>query len=173
MLSRYFFVSFIFLLGIASSKPTPLEALDQISAKKSFSLKQIAAERAAPWSAAHSIRDTYLKYGAEPPGYIKENIIMTEARMRTVLAGKAEPNNKGSGPIRPGSNDADFLVNVQVGNYNLSLSLDTASSDLYVMPLNYQILRLSSIAQRRSARVLNHILTLIIDGSGLLSCQKR
>lgn len=70
-----------------------------------------------------SIRRAYLKYGLEPPEHVE-----TAARMVELA-----PPGQTSVGVRPVKGDVEFLITVRVGNHNMSLDLDTGSSDLYVV----------------------------------------
>jgi aspergillopepsin I len=108
--------------GITTNYATPLSILDQLSTRQTFSLEEVEVERKTPWSAPHAIRDTYLKYGAEPPEYIEEAI--RNAALPPPGGGQA------SAEARLIQGDKEYLISVQVGNHNLSLDLDTGSADL-------------------------------------------
>jgi hypothetical protein len=94
--------------------------VDLASAGKTFTLDQVAVERKTPWSAAHAIRRTYLKYGVEPPDYF-------EAAVKDI-----EQTGPGTATVgaRPIKGDTEYLIWAKVGNHNLSLDLDTGSADL-------------------------------------------
>jgi aspergillopepsin I len=106
--------------GIATSTATPLSVLDQLSTRQTFSLEEVEVPRKTPWSAPHAIRNTYLKYGVEPPEYIEE----------AVRNAALDPPGQGTAEARPIQGDKEYLITVQVGNHNLSLDLDTGSADL-------------------------------------------
>lgn len=116
-------ISSAILLGVANGKPTPLEALDQLAEKQTFSLQTIEVDRKEPRSLLDEITHTYMKYNVEPPSYI-------EAAVRdTPGAGVATTPAKSIG------GDKEYLISVQVGNHNLTLDPDTGSADLYVAPV--------------------------------------
>jgi len=66
---------------------------------------------------------THLKYGIEPPAHIEEAVRNFEAQA-------AEPGT-GTVAAKGFKREAEYLINVKVGNHNLSLDLDTGSADLY------------------------------------------
>lgn len=120
-------ISSAILLGVANGSPTPLEALDQLAEKRTFSLEQIEVPRREPRSLLDEITHTYMKYNVEPPSYV-------EAAIRDgPAAGTA------STPAKSIGGDKEYLISVQVGNHNLTLDPDTGSADLYVLPLPISI----------------------------------
>jgi aspergillopepsin I len=120
MLSFSSILGFAILFGAAKCSPTPLEALDQLASKKTFTLTQVEVHRKAPRYFADEVTRTYLKYGVEPPSYI-------QAAIRAGGPGQA------SAPASSIEEDKEYLMQVQVGNHNLTLDLDTGSADLYVL----------------------------------------
>ncbi|KAF2672533.1 aspartic proteinase II-1 [Microthyrium microscopicum] len=110
-------VCFCFFLVLPSSTGTSLNAKG-----KTFTLHQTAVPRARPWFAAKSVKDTHLKYQLRVPIEI-ENALSQEI-----------PPNQTSVSARPGTRtDQMYVVNVQVGGQNMTLDLDTGSSDLWVV----------------------------------------
>jgi hypothetical protein len=112
-------IAFAVLWEAAVSSP-----LEQLASRKTFTLEQVAVTRQKPWMGPNSMRRAYLKYGVEVPGHVEEAIRNIEA----------EPPGQTSVGVKPVKGEVEFLVPVQVGNHNLSLDLDTGSSDLYVFP---------------------------------------
>jgi hypothetical protein len=115
-MSLLFLLSFSALLGESFSKPLALESL---SAKKTFSLEQVAIPRRRAWGAPMAMRSTYMKYGVPVPQHIHDAAEML-----------ANGTNQASVPVRPVKGDVEYLINVTVGNHVLSLDMDTGSSDL-------------------------------------------
>jgi hypothetical protein len=124
-------IAFAVLWEAAVSTP-----LEQLASRKKFTLQQVAVTRQKPWMGPNSMRRAYLKYGVKVPGYVEEAV-------KNVEAG---PPGQTSIGVRPVKGDVEFLVAVQVGNHNLSLDLDTGSSDLYVFP-ELLIFRLPSVVR--------------------------
>jgi aspergillopepsin I len=144
MLHLHTFAGLTLFLGIAFGNPAPVgAALDRLASQQSFSLQEVGVERKRPWSAPHAIRNTYLKYGVEPPDYIEEAVRIADVNIKTYLQENADPKGKGSAPVETIQHDKEYLLKVQVGNHNLSLDLDTGSSDLYVLRSNHPHLRQS------------------------------
>ncbi|TID16432.1 Asp-domain-containing protein [Venturia nashicola] len=117
-------ISYAILLGVANGSPTPLEALDQLAAKKTFSLETIEVDR-EPRSLLDEITHTYLKYNVEMPEYVQ---------IASKLA-QDGPDDEGTAttPAKSIGGDKEYLISVQVGNHNLTLDPDTGSADLWVM----------------------------------------
>jgi aspergillopepsin I len=105
--------------------------LEQLASRKTFSLEQVAVTRQKPWSGPNSMRKTCLKYGLEVPDQLEAAVKHVEAAVRNV---DSAPPGQTTIPVRPVKGDIEFLIAVQVGNHNLSMDLDTGSSDLYVFP---------------------------------------
>jgi hypothetical protein len=83
-----------------------------------------------------SMRRAYLKHGLTVPAAIAEAAQQAE-RSATVewntkqrIDEPSPTGGKGSTPVVPVTGDVEFLITAQVGNHNLSLDLDTGSSDL-------------------------------------------
>ena len=110
------FLALSAFVGLAVSEPI---ALAKLAGKKTFSLGQVAVTRSQPWSAPHSVARTYQKYGVPVPEYINE-----------ALEAMANGTGQASVPVRPVKGDVEYLINVTVGNHQLSLDMDTGSSDL-------------------------------------------
>jgi hypothetical protein len=117
MLSLSPLLGFTLLWVAANCNPTPVEALDQLSGQKTFSLEQVEVGVKEPLSLAEEISRTYLKYGVDPPLYV-------EAAVRAGGPGQT------SVPVKSIGGDKEYLMSVQVGNHNLTLDLDTGSADL-------------------------------------------
>jgi aspergillopepsin I len=113
MLNLWSVIAIAFFWGLALSTP-----LEQIAQRKTFTLDQVPIKRAIPWSGPSSMRMTFLKYGIKVPSNIEE-----------AATGAIEPG-QATASARPSRNDIQYLINVQVGNHNMSLDLDTGSSDL-------------------------------------------
>jgi aspergillopepsin I len=86
------------------------------------------------------MRKTCLKYGLEVPDQLEAAVKHVEAAVRNV---DSAPPGQTTIPVRPVKGDIEFLIAVQVGNHNLSMDLDTGSSDLYVFPPEECIIRLA------------------------------
>jgi hypothetical protein len=92
--------------------------LNERATGKTFSLDQIPVKRSTLWTTALSVRRAHLKYGFTVPGDVEEAASRDETPNRTTLQAM---------PVRT---DQMYVINVQVGNKNMSLDLDTGSSDL-------------------------------------------
>jgi hypothetical protein len=97
-----------------------------------------------------SMRRAYLKHGLAVPdsieraakhaeeqawkewGQAKTNAQSSPADdpVMNGLLGSSPSSGKTSTPVVPVPGDVEFLITAQVGNHNLSLDLDTGSSDL-------------------------------------------
>jgi aspergillopepsin I len=115
-MSLLYLLSLSALLGGSYSKPLALESL---SAKKSFTLEEVAVPRRRFWGAPEKMRRTYLKYGLDIPYNVYD-----------AAEAWANGTNQASVPVRPVKGDVEYLINVTVGNHVLSLDMDTGSSDL-------------------------------------------
>lgn len=113
-------LSFVLLSQFGSCVRNPSVAWNQLAKNQKFSLEQVAVERKTPWT--RDLRRAYLKYGIQPPDYIEE-------AMRTYAAMESNQTSVGAKPFY---SDMEYLIDVKVGNLNLSLDLDTGSADLYV-----------------------------------------
>jgi aspergillopepsin I len=109
------------LWSFASCSPTVINVLDQLSANKAFTLEQVAVPRSIPWSGPHEITRMYQKYGIEPP-----------AELQAQIKSLADDGGAGTSSVaaKPYQGDTEYLLNVKVGNHNLTLDLDTGSADL-------------------------------------------
>jgi aspergillopepsin I len=116
MLPLSFLITVALLWGTALATPHPL---DQLAKQGKFSLKQIPIRRASPWHGANSIKQAYMKYGVKVPDYIE-----------TAVNSNQSPPSQTSVGARPVKGDLEYLINAQVGSHNLSMDLDTGSSDL-------------------------------------------
>lgn len=130
-------ISSAILLGVVSGSPTPLEALDQLAEKKTFSLQTIEVDRKVPRSLVEEITHTYMKYNIELPEYVETALRIAqddpEAAAAVAPAAAAATGGKASTPAKSIGGDKEYLISVQVGNHNLTLDPDTGSADLYVL----------------------------------------
>jgi hypothetical protein len=101
------------LCGVAVAVP-----LNDRAAGKTFTLEQIPIKRTRPWTSALSVRKAHLKYGFKIPEDVEVAATRDEKPSHTTLE------------ARPVRSDQMYVINVQVGNKNMSLDLDTGSSDL-------------------------------------------
>jgi len=109
------------LVPLALGAAMPLESImNGPNVNMKFTLEQTAIPRKTHWTPAMSIRRTAEKYGVEVPAYINEAAMRDESMPpgETTVAAKSSRN------------DIQYLITVGVGNHNLSLDLDTGSSDL-------------------------------------------
>ena len=93
-------------------------SLAESTSGKTFTLKQVPVKRQSQWSSAKSVRRAHLKYHLEVPKEVEE------------AANIAAPPGQATVPTRSFNYDQMYIINVQVGNHNMSLDLDTGSSDL-------------------------------------------
>jgi hypothetical protein len=126
MLALQFLLTLAVLWGSALATPDPL--VKAFRNKRTFTLHQTPVRRNRVWNGPMSMRRAYLKHGlAVPRGVL--NAAETAEQLAPV-------GGKTSIPVRPVKGDVEYLITAQVGNHNLSLDLDTGSSDLYVSPCN-------------------------------------
>ena len=96
--------------------------LEQLAAgKKAFTVQEAAVSSSDHLSCAEEMQRTYLKYGLEVPSEIRYAL---QEELVNPPAGQA------SVKTWPIYDDLEYVMNVQVGSHNLSLNLDTGSSDL-------------------------------------------
>jgi aspergillopepsin I len=117
------FVAIAAVLDAVLAAPSPDPLLRAVRGRKTFTFEQKPVERGNVWRGPMSMRRAYLKYGLEPPGTIQTAARMVETR----------PPGQTSVGVRPVKGDVEYLITVRVGNHNMSLDLDTGSSDLYVL----------------------------------------
>lgn len=89
-----------------------------------FTIHQTPVKRSTPWTAARSVRRAHWKYGIKVPMDLE--VAAEEA------TGNEGERGQASVPVRPVKGDQMYVLNVMVGASNMSLDLDTGSSDLYV-----------------------------------------
>lgn len=146
-------ISSAILLGVANGKPTPLEALDQLAAKRTFSLPIIEVER-EPRSVLEETIHTYKKYNVELPAYVEAAIrhAQVEPDEDDPVANSTRPT-KGTAttPAKSIGGDKEYLISVQVGNHNLTLDPDTGSADLYVLTISISISHQICIKYKRAS----------------------
>jgi hypothetical protein len=111
-------IAFAVLWDYALSVP-----LEELVQRRRFTLSQIPVKRATPWYGPNSMRRAYMKYGVGVPEFVNK-----------AAESVGPPPGQTTVGVRPVKGDVEFLISVQVGNHNLSLDLDTGSSDLYVLP---------------------------------------
>jgi PIN domain nuclease of toxin-antitoxin system len=124
-------VSLAVLCWSASAAPEPLkQAVKAVNNKQTFSVQQVPVARTSRWNGPMSMRRVYMKYNLQVPKWVDRAAEAAEAETLPVF----QPNagGKTSIPVRPVKGDVEYLIIAQVGNHNLSLDLDTGSSDLYV-----------------------------------------
>lgn len=109
-------VGFAVLWGHVLSIP-----MEQMFSRKMFTLEQFERPRRYGWHAPSIVRRTYLKYGVAVPETV------SKAYDQAI---QQNPDGTTSIGVRPVKGDVEYLVTVQVGNHNLSLDLDSGSSDL-------------------------------------------
>jgi aspergillopepsin I len=119
MLALHFLLTLAVLWGTAFGAPDPLGAFRN---KRTFTLHQTPVRRKSVWNGPMSMRRAYLKHGLQVPNWVEKAASEAEA-----LPGGG---GKTSIPVRPVKGDVEYLITAQVGNHNLSLDLDTGSSDL-------------------------------------------
>jgi hypothetical protein len=116
---------------MVAAAPSPLE--QAFMNKKTFTLTQTPVKRTTRWNGPMSMRRAYMKHGLQVPKWVElaattaetaDVFEMPETTQATMAGGK------GSTPVRPVKGDVEFLITASVGNHNLSLDLDTGSSDL-------------------------------------------
>jgi hypothetical protein len=96
-----------------------------------FSLKQHAVKRLRPWSPARSVLKAHLKYNIKVPAEIE--IAAAEEERNVTWTGQSDEVGEGgttSVSARPVKTDQMYVVNVGVGKADMSLDIDTGSSDL-------------------------------------------
>jgi hypothetical protein len=120
MRSEIPFISFALFSSFGICVRNPTVAWTHLSKNQKFTLEQVPVERKTPWT--RDLKRTYLKYGRRPPAYIEEALKSYEAM----------ESNRTTVNAKPFYSDMEYLVDVKVGNLNLSLDLDTGSADLYV-----------------------------------------
>jgi aspergillopepsin I len=125
MLALQSLLTLAVLWGPALATPDPL--VEAFRNKRTFSLQQVPVKRRSVWNGPMSMRRAYMKHGIDVPEHISRAAI--EAEKMPPVGGKT------SVPVRPVKGDVEYLITVGVGNHNLSLDLDTGSSDLYVHPI--------------------------------------
>jgi hypothetical protein len=118
------FVAIAAVLNTVLAAPSPDPLYRALRGKKTFSFEQTPVRRGNVWTGAMSMRRAYLKYGLDTPDTVEAAIRMTA---------QAPPGQTSVG-VRPVKGDVEYLITVRVGNHNMSLDLDTGSSDLYVSP---------------------------------------
>ncbi|KAF2428995.1 acid protease [Tothia fuscella] len=111
---------FAVLSTLGTCAKPPSSTWSHVATSQKLTLEQVAVTRKTPWS--QELRRAYLKYGKQPPAYLDEAIRNYEAK---------EENTTSIG-AKPYYGDMEYLVEVKVGNLNLSLDLDTGSADLWV-----------------------------------------
>jgi hypothetical protein len=106
--------------------------LEQLAARGSFSLQQVAVEATDPVSLEEVVARHYWKYGFEAPKPIERFIQSYDAE--GARSRVAEPTGSGSGTVTalPVEGDKMYLIETQVGRHKMRLDLDTGSADLYV-----------------------------------------
>jgi hypothetical protein len=121
-------------VGAALAVPEPL--LHATKGRKTFTLYQQPVARTQPWKGPMSMRRAYLKHGLTVPDGIAKAAKTAEqqgwAEWNSISRADdpAPVGGKTSTPVVPVPGDVEFLITAQVGNHNLSLDLDTGSSDL-------------------------------------------
>jgi hypothetical protein len=131
---EYLLALTVLYVGAVLAVPEPL--LHATRGKKTFSFHQTPVARTRPWKGPMSMRRAYLKHGLMVPDAIEKAARQAEqqgwAEWNSVNRAD-EPAPAGgmtSTPVVPVPGDVEFLITAQVGNHNLSLDLDTGSSDL-------------------------------------------
>jgi hypothetical protein len=121
------FVAIAAVLDGVLAAPSPDPLLRALRGRKTFSFEQTPVQRGNVWTGAMSMRRAYLKYGMDSPEGVKA--VNSISRMIEQV-----PPGQTSVGVKPVPGDVEYLITVRVGNHNLSLDLDTGSSDLYVSP---------------------------------------
>lgn len=113
-----------------TASSTPLE---ELAARGSFSLQQVAVE-SEQTTLEEIVARHYWKYGFDAPKPIEQ--LIQNYRADGGVSRVAEPGG-GSGTVtaRPVEGDKMYLIETQVGRHKMRLDLDTGSADLYVHPL--------------------------------------
>jgi hypothetical protein len=125
MLPFGLFLTFASVYTTVIASPAQLTAWDLLRANQKFSLEQVAVERKSPWS--HELRRVYLKYGHKPPSYIEEAIKYYDSIAALPMNSENTTASVGTKPLFA---DLEYVIDVKIGNLNLSLNLDTGSADL-------------------------------------------
>jgi hypothetical protein len=89
------------------------------SAKNSFTLHQVPVEPASVWNGPASMKYTYQKYGRKVPQEVE---LAAEVMALQAVSGSV--------PAISADIDAQYVIGVSVGKYNMTLNLDTGSADL-------------------------------------------
>jgi hypothetical protein len=118
-------LTFTCIYSTASATPTQLTSWDVLRPNQKFSLEQVAVERQTPWF--HDLRRVYLKYGQKTPLYIEEAIRYYDSTAALPIHAENTTTSVGTKPLFA---DLEYVIDVKVGNLNLSLNLDTGSADL-------------------------------------------
>jgi hypothetical protein len=84
-----------------------------------FSLEAVQVQPEGGWNVPASMRKTYLKYGKTVPDYIE-----------TAVSARQLPPQQGSTGVHGVLGDMEFVIDIEVGKQNLSVLLDSGSSDL-------------------------------------------
>jgi hypothetical protein len=109
------FIAFALAYLCGQSLASPL---DQLAKQGRFTLQETPIE-GQPLSGEDAMLQTYLKYGVEPLQDMDQNeFISDQAYLRGTI------------PAVPSRNDQQYLITAQVGHMNMTLDLDTGSSDL-------------------------------------------
>jgi aspergillopepsin I len=109
----------LLILGIVCGLALAI-SLGETAVGSTFTIEQIPVKRTTPWSCARSVRRAHLKYGLKVPAEIEE------------AADRDTPPNQTSVLAKSVRTDQMYVLSVQVGKNNMSLDLDTGSSDLWV-----------------------------------------
>ena|ERR1700742_4296713 len=125
MLALQCLLTLAVLWGTALAAPDPLAGA--FRNKRTFTLHQTPVKRTSVWNGPMSMRRAYMKHGLQVPKWVEK--AAQQAETLPAAGGKT------SIPVRPVKGDVEYLITATVGNHNLSLDLDTGSSDLYVYPL--------------------------------------
>jgi hypothetical protein len=120
MLALHYLLTLAVLWESALGAPDPLAGA--FRNKRTFTLHQTPVRRTSVWNGPMSMRRAYLKHGLQVPKWVDK----AAEEAATLPAG----GGKTSIPVRPVKGDVEYLITAQVGNHNLSLDLDTGSSDL-------------------------------------------
>lgn len=131
VLAMQSFVTLAVLWGAAVAVPEPLK--QAFNNKQTFSVQQVPVARTSRWNGPMSMRRVYMKYNLQVPKWVDKAAEEAE----TIPAFTPQVGGKTSIPVRPVKGDVEYLITAQVGNHNLSLDLDTGSSDLYVSPSSF------------------------------------
>jgi hypothetical protein len=93
--------------------------LAQLAQQGTFSLQEIAVPVSQPLTGLDLVQETYIKYGLEVPSELK--------RVSSVVDPKG---STGTVAATSYGTDMSYLVKVQIGKQNMTMDLDTGSSDL-------------------------------------------